>query len=144
MDEDEEESVTDDTRKWRARGSNGNKMERHQLFSMRSPASQDLLNNPAGVLVVTRRHVLRSWGFTGRRKPPAVQKKKRNEARCPSNCVRTRAKKKKKKPIHFLVYVLRNPNQGFAAPHKRGRPACGVNIAPISTPGQGQRLEELS
>lgn len=141
MDEDEE-SITDDTRKWRARGSNGSKMERYQLFSMHSPALQDLLNNPASVLVVTRRHVLHSWGFTGRRKPPAVQKKEKKRSRVPLQLCANSCKKKK--PIHFLVYVLWNPNQGIAAPHKRGRPACGVNNAPISTPGQGQRLEELS
>lgn len=141
------ESITDDTRKWRARGSNG-----ALSAFVHFPASQDLLSNPAGVLVVTRRHVLHSWGFTGRRKPPAVQKKKKKKKKrdrvplqlCANSCKKKGKKKNKKQPIHFLVYVLRNPNQGFAAPHKRGRPACGVNNAPISTPGQGQRLEELS
>lgn len=143
MDEDEEGSITDDTRKLEGTGLKWSAIS----ICAFSSALQDLLNNPAGVLVVTRRHVLRSWGFTGRTKPPAVQKKERKKKKrqgAPPTVCELVQKKKKKKAIHFLVYVLRNLNQGFTAPHERGRPACGVNNAPISTPGQGQRSEELS
>lgn len=109
MDEDEEESITDDTRKWRARGSNGSKMERYQLFSMHSPALQDLLNNPASVLVVTRRHVLHSWGFTGRRKPPAVQKKEKKKKQGAPPTVCELVQKKKNHPLLGVCFVESEP-----------------------------------
>lgn len=78
MNEDEEENKSDDTREWPAKIESIAErrwLQCYQLSVSAFSCSADFLNNPVSVLIVTRLHVLHSWGLLAEENHHQVKRK---------------------------------------------------------------------
>lgn len=125
----------------------------YQLSVSAFSCSADFRNNPVSVLIVTRLHVLHSWGLLAEENHHQVKRKEQGdpptaEYSCTSvQCVLTwmgnAVHAPTQNPIYFLVYVLWSPTRD-SRHRTKGKASMWNKQYSNFNSRQGQWLEELS